>query len=148
MANFENHRKELRMINPILKKQIDNADVVSFDVFDTLITRKCLRPTDVFDFAYSFYAKQTALPLFPATVSTYRLMAEQEARKISGTKEVTLDQIYKNLNVVLNLRQEELETLKNYEIKFEEILTLPLKSGLEAVNYARTIGKRVISWAY
>lgn len=132
------------MINPILKKQIDNADVVSFDVFDTLITRKCLRPTDVFDFAYSFYAKQTALPLFPATVSTYRLMAEQEARKISGTKEVTLDQIYKNLNVVLNLRQEELETLKNYEIKFEEILTLPLKSGLEAVNYARTIGKRVI----
>ncbi len=32
-----------------LKRRIDEVDVVSFDVFDTLICRKCLYPTDVFE---------------------------------------------------------------------------------------------------
>jgi len=33
------------------KEKIDFADVVSFDVFDTLIVRRCLYPTDVFEIA-------------------------------------------------------------------------------------------------
>ena len=32
-----------------LKREIDQCDVVSFDLFDTLVMRKVLRPTDIFD---------------------------------------------------------------------------------------------------
>ena len=32
-----------------LKSLIDRCQVVSFDIFDTLIFRKCTHPTDVFD---------------------------------------------------------------------------------------------------
>lgn len=34
-----------------IKDQIDRADIVSFDVFDTLIMRSCLYPDDVFEIA-------------------------------------------------------------------------------------------------
>ncbi|MDR0992343.1 MAG: hypothetical protein LBL87_05530 [Ruminococcus sp.] len=40
-----------------LKRKIDNADVVSFDIFDTLLIRKTLFPTDVFYFGGEDFAK-------------------------------------------------------------------------------------------
>ena len=37
-----------KVFNRKLKKLIDSHDVVSFDIFDTLIKRNCMYPTDVF----------------------------------------------------------------------------------------------------
>ena len=36
-------------MNKALKRKIDSVDVVSFDIFDTLILRKVSEPSDVFD---------------------------------------------------------------------------------------------------
>ena len=48
-------------INEItLKAKIDQSDVVSFDIFDTLIMRKCIYPRDVFLLIGSDFAKKRA----------------------------------------------------------------------------------------
>lgn len=40
-------------------KLIDKADIVSFDVFDTLITRMVSNPTQIFDIVQEEYNKKT-----------------------------------------------------------------------------------------
>lgn len=73
-----------------LVKKLMNFDVISFDVFDTLLFRKVIKPTDVFqlverDASSQGYAKK-------------RQEAEFNARKLkyqrTGSNEVTLQEIY------------------------------------------------------
>lgn len=83
--------KHRGMYNEIFDNYIDNmidaADVVSFDVFDTLLIRPYIKPTDLFVHMESVYD----IPDF----AKYRMIAEQSARKIHSDKEdVTYDDIY------------------------------------------------------
>lgn len=60
-------------------------DVISFDVFDTLIIRDLSKPSDLFLYEYGFMGK------------CLRIFAEMLARKKKHNGEVTLDDIYKYL---------------------------------------------------
>lgn len=60
-------------------------DVISFDVFDTLIIRDLSKPSDLFLYEYGFIGK------------CLRIFAEMLARKKKHNGEVTLDDIYKYL---------------------------------------------------
>lgn len=75
-------------------EEIKNYDIISFDIFDTLIFRPFHNPKDLFRIlsehhnCLNFYSE--------------RIKAEKEARKIKTNKfghyEVTLEEIYKELN--------------------------------------------------
>ena len=76
-----------------LAEQMLQYDAVSFDVFDTLLLRPALQPSDLF----AVVGSRLHLPDFP----NMRIQAEQEARRkdrcAGGTGEITLAAIYQEL---------------------------------------------------
>lgn len=81
-------------------KQIENYDVVSFDIFDTLLKRNVKEPTDVF----SYMEKKYRINGFYEK----RIGAEKIAREKKNGFEISLKDIYKELNT--DYRDKELKT--------------------------------------
>lgn len=79
-------------------KQIEEYDVVSFDIFDTLLKRNVKKPTDVFRYIEKKYNKEGFF--------IERIEAEKKARANKKT-EVTLNDIYEELPY--DFSKEELE---------------------------------------
>ena len=77
------------MIIEKIKNLIDKHDVISFDIFDTLLLRVYAKPIDLF----LHMEKLFNIPGF----SNARIAAEENARMHSTNEEVCLDQIYKEL---------------------------------------------------
>ena len=112
-----------------IRKAIDKADIVSFDIFDTLICRPFANPTDVFRYMEYKYN----LPGFYKE----RINAEQECRKYHADQEdVSLDQIYENL-AYKEMKEKEIETEK--DIMFGNCKIIDV-----LYNYAISCGKEVI----
>lgn len=89
------------------KEYAATKDVLSFDVFDTLLLRSVMHPTDVF----SIIAIKTGISDF----KKIRIDAEEMARNKSKNNEVTIDDIYANIvcfseNVKKQLKDLEFET--------------------------------------
>ena len=83
--------KEARMLTDQLRLLIDKADVVSFDVFDTLLLRSHFSPTDVF--------AEVGSPNETIPFRLRRIAAERIARLIHRQQEdISLTQIYAFLN--------------------------------------------------
>ena len=79
-----------------LQKAIDNASVVSFDVFDTLIKRNCANPTDIFTITEKRFNRQNGDKI--TGFKKARIEAERYARTLEETGEIGFDAIYENLN--------------------------------------------------
>lgn len=95
-------------------KELDKYEVISFDIFDTLIKRKYLFPQDLFE----HLGRIAEDPSF----ALKRKKAEKKARKLSKVQDITLDEIYKQLPKYRKYEKEEklLEisnTFVNGEIK-------------------------------
>lgn len=69
--------------------EIDKYDVISFDIFDTLLKRNVSKPTDVFKYMETKYSK--------VGFAQARINAEKKARKQYGTGEITLEEIYREM---------------------------------------------------
>lgn len=80
--------------------QIKDYDIISFDIFDTLLKRNVEKPIDVF----SYIEKKYNIKGF----CTDRIQAEKLARKKKKYAEITLENIYNEMK--LNFIKEELET--------------------------------------
>lgn len=122
-------------ISMIIGKSIDNlvvnTDFVSFDIFDTLILRKCGKPGMIFhliDEIYAGFAEQ-------------RATANSDARKLSDMEEITLDEIYSLLANVYG--KEQAEKLKELEIKTELSQCVPNGEMLQYYNELLSDGKRI-----
>ena len=95
---------------------LPTAEVISFDLFDTLIERQASAPRDLFDLLS--FVPDTA----KAAGQDFRLKreeAEEKARLASGDLEVTIDDIYEQLNQDLRLSFDQLNRLKQAEIDWE-----------------------------
>lgn len=117
---------------------IKRKKVVSFDIFDTLIERSCLLPSDVFFLsAFAFFnnfhkAKNFALA---------RIDAENRARLMSASRETTLDRIYDNIDWP---DRSVIPSIKGYELSTELNVCQGKHSGLKKLNSALSAGKRVV----
>jgi len=108
-----------------LLKLIENFDVISFDVFDTLLLRPYLKPTDLF-------AK-----IGGETFRKERIAAEQKARKVaqaSRREEVSFDEIYELLPRWPDMKQRELDEERRCLTANPEML--------EVWNLAGELGKK------
>lgn len=113
-----------------IKTRIDNADIISFDIFDTLLIRPYLRPTDLFLHLEKIYK----IPFFCAS----RLEAEKQARiRHSEQEDITFDMIYDEL-------EEPFKNLKNQELEMEQNILRANPEMLEVYNYARRNNKKII----
>ena len=114
---------------PKIINKIKGYNYISFDIFDTLLRRKVLHPTDVFTIVgekngdFSFKEK--------------RIKAEIEARQHATGEEVTLDDIYKELG-------KEYETYKQDELEVESNQLSANPFLFEAYRYCQSKGKQII----
>ena len=122
--------------NHVFKEMLEKADIVSFDVFDTLLHRLVMRPEDV------FHAMEREGS--PSGFAKRRILAERLARKRFATKkapEVCLDQIYEILNQVKNAAPLD----PNSELDAERRFLVSNPTIIPLLKAARQAGKRVIA---
>ncbi|WP_027206774.1 hypothetical protein [Butyrivibrio fibrisolvens] len=78
-------------------KEIDKYDVISFDIFDTLVTRSVGSPINVFYMLENMLEQQYGLSALG--FAQKRIEAEKEARRLSNSAEITIYDIYEKLDV-------------------------------------------------
>lgn len=119
-----------------LMQKVLNADAVSFDIFDTLLMRKVLYPTDVFELMekkcqgkYSFaFAKE-------------RIGAEKCL--LGKGINPTIRQIYECLAEKHNLTDDEVETLICLEGEMERNILVPRCEVVSVFNECKKSGKEI-----
>lgn len=120
----------------ICKSLIDKYQIISFDIFDTLIKRYVQKPEDIFYLVENIYDKEKKVK---SNFAIKRIKAEEKARKRYNYTEVNLDEIYLELLDVFN--SSEIELLKKLEIEAELDLCFANKEMYEVYQYARENGK-------
>lgn len=124
-----------------LRHKIKEFDVVSIDIFDTLIIRKVYKPTDVFLFMDKWFSNLSGRDF---DFSHARVNAEKAARKSSDYEEITLDEIYETFCENNGISTEIAKKAEQKEIETEKLLCLPRKSIACLIDYAKAIGKTVV----
>lgn len=113
-----------------IKKDIDKVQIVSFDIFDTLLLRPYIRPTDLF----LHIEKVKNKPFF------YQLRqdAEREARnKRPDVEDITFDEIYNEID-------DDFKSLKQVELDFENMVLTQNPELKQVYDYALEKNKKVI----
>ena len=120
-----------------LLEKIDQSEVVSFDVFDTLITRSVLYPTDVFELV-----EQKVITRYGQgfEFSKKRQAAE---RSLSRTGVPTIGDIYHELEGQIPLSRKELDEIQAMEWETEQRVILPRYEMCRIFQYALTQQKKV-----
>lgn len=123
-----------------LKKEVDMSDIVSFDIFDTLVLRNVIQPTDVFK-CVSIEYKATHHDALHFDFYKERIDAEMEARiRASGQEDIAYDEIY----IVLEEKYGDVvKVLKEIELKLESKFIVPNNFMIEIYEYALSQNKRV-----
>ena len=85
---------------------ISRYNTVSFDIFDTLLKRDLFRPTDVFELVEKEYFRRYGIK---NAFSKARILSEKVARKKSIYPEITLDEIYDEIQLPEKIGFKELE---------------------------------------
>lgn len=91
---------------------IKKAKIVSFDIYDTLVVRNVLKPTDIFKIVELRAPDELSITI--AGFENKRILAERIARKNKKT-EVTLKDIYDNLDYTCELSRK----IMNFEMQIE-----------------------------
>ena len=95
---------------------IKTFELYSFDVFDTLITRRVGIPRGIFPLMQEEIKDKISLP---KDFYTIRCESERLAREIGECKEITFDDIYRKMQADYSLSDEIISYLKDLEIKTE-----------------------------
>ena len=124
-----------------VKKLIDRHQVISFDIFDTAILRRVLRPLDIFTLVLSEYESIHGRLGFDYVSS--RIEAEASSRTLLSPEieETCIDKIYDSFEGV---EKNILETLKNIELSLEKRAAAKNNFIGEIYQYALNKGKTVI----
>ncbi len=145
---FESVRTEWNGKLCYLKEQIINSPcpVISFDIFDTLLTRPFADPGHLFRLLDDVYQKETGAA---GRFSFFRTAAEEEARRIRGREhpgdqDVTLEEIYDQLRVQYGLPKNLLSGLMGLETELEYRFSGVRRTGAALLELALACGKRVI----
>ena len=127
-AEEENRRERL-------EAALQACDAVSFDVFDTLLQRLTLAPTDVFRLVEESAARcGAAAPGF----AEQRVLSERE-RPMAD-----LDGVYRRLGERTGWPEETLRALRQREIETERAVIEPRGAVVELLEKALAMGKRVV----
>ncbi len=113
-----------------IQSRIDKAEIVSFDIFDTLLVRPYAKPTDLFRHMEQHF---NASGFHDARIS-----AEAAARKTHDDyEEVTLNQIYEEIDA-------QYKDFYEKEKDFERQILIPNPKVKEVFDYAKSKGKKII----
>jgi len=139
-------RSGLLELRSQFERLLSVVDVVSFDLFDTLLQRKRLfTPKDLFYHLYSRSAHR--LSLDGHDFVSARIRSEHIARiraRAAGRDETTLAGIYGEMARLLRCEAEELGDILREELLCEQEALSPIDTGTGFFNAARSQGKVVV----
>ena len=121
-----------------LREEIDRHGVISFDVFDTLIMRKVLYPTDIFTVMEKEINQEGNRDFLP--FAALRMQAEEQLYKEG--KNPTLEEIYERFQSLSGVSQSFKDELASWEIATETKFLIPRREMLELFNSIK--GKKEI----
>ena len=130
-----------------IKKNIcsEQTETVSFDVFDTLLVRPFLKPSDLFalmDRTFHSMVKTLSYVDF----QKIRIRTEEALREelSMGAEEITLAAVYQRIGEIFELTREQTDALKKEEIDLELRFIRARKTGKELFELARARNKRIV----
>ena len=123
------------------------TEVVSFDVFDTLVMRMVLEPTDIFEILSNELNSKYGLACID--FAALRKNAERRCRELVRVnhltyEEITLDEIYQTLSKGCVIEQRILDWAKEREQELEIEFCVQRRTGKVLYDLARQCGKRII----
>ena len=126
----------------------DDTELVSFDVFDTLIQRPFCEPTDLFGFLSDKFNDIVNSSSY-IDFKNIRILAENECRKKHNLKhpsieEITLNEIYDYIKEYFCFDPCVLDNIKNLEIELELVFCQARCCGKELYELAKYCKKRII----
>lgn len=135
-----NSNTQLDKIKKIINDK--SINIISFDIFDTLISRVVEKPIDIYRFLQerAFIESNGVIENF----MLLRIQAEKETRKDNKSEETTLDRIYTYINKTYNIDSALLIKLKQYELDLELKLSTAHPLGFDLFKIAKESGKRII----
>ena len=86
------------MMEKELLKLIDSNNVISFDIFDTLLLRNVYKPTDIFRILSKIAFEKYNIEDF----YSIRVVAEKKSRTEENNNECRFDEIYKKIGDSIN----------------------------------------------
>lgn len=96
----------------------------SFDIFDTLLTRLVIEPTEIFKICGDRALQFGWINCSAETFRKMRISAENRSRLFYQGSEVSLDEIYREINNTLEIDPDTIDKLKELELTVEiEYLT-------------------------
>lgn len=132
-----------RELGMLILEKIKENDVISFDIFDTLISRNVFIPNDLF-YLVAMEATKKNIYLYPNVFRKCRIEAELKARNESGLEDIELIDIYNKVQYILNLNDEKKNTLMEIETDLEYRFSVQRSSMKDIFDYAKTQGKIII----
>ncbi|MBW4619773.1 MAG: hypothetical protein KME17_10510 [Cyanosarcina radialis HA8281-LM2] len=109
----------------------------SFDIFDTLLVRIWARPTDLFWELGDRLQQALLIEVSPETWQKIRIEAESAARPKTLNGEVTLDQIYAELQQIFGWSSAEVEKAIALEIALERFSLRPIPETQRRIRESR-----------
>lgn len=129
----------------------EEKHLYSFDIFDTLITRKTATPAGVFLIMQEKLLHDPCFEDIPLYVKenfyTLRQNSEAFARKsycIKGCEDKTFDQIYEAMGCNGMLSSDQIERIKNLELEIEEACIVGIEENINKVREYIEEGKNVV----
>ena len=123
----------------LLKEDKKVQTLYSFDIFDTLITRKTATPSGIFLVMEELLKNNTNYPEFlKSNFKKIRIETEAFVREqLSLSKnfqDITLEDIYNRIQINYSLTDNETEYLKNFEIECENKNLIPIKENIQKLK--------------
>ena len=119
-----------------LENEIEKYEIVSFDLFDTLIMRKILEPADIFRLV-----EQKVNELLSITIPFMSL--RQQAASLCQEDYPDIDSIYRKFIQISGLSERITNQIKNIEIQTEIAVCVPRKEIVELFKRTYEAGKEV-----
>ena len=126
---------DLLALRERLRREIAAHDVISFDVFDTLLVRRTLRPEDVFELTGMRLAREG---LDVVDYARHRLRAQ------TAGEHLTLEEICRGVCERVGLPASQAERLAAAELEAERDVLLPRESVAALLEEAKRAGKTVL----
>lgn len=123
----------------------------SFDIYDTLITRKTATPNGIFALMQKCLLGVDAYREYPSRLRQNFYLIRQEAEKVARNtyvvgevKDITLQQIYEAVSVMEGLSPQQTAELMALEVALEKDNVLPIRINIEKVKKLTEEGNRVV----
>lgn len=135
------------MYQKILKllQKHPNISLISFDIFDTLVTRVVNKPEDVF---FILEKELIEKKLITSEVSFYNLRISAHKKAYQGLKngheEITLDAVYLILQDMLKIDTAKAELIKQMELDLELSTTISIAEMIQIIKICRIHQKKIL----